>query len=219
MQRNRLTITLDSELLKGIDGLIDKEELRNRSQTIEHLLKEGIGLHQLKQVFLFISEDFSQSHLEAVVKLCSFTEIRQFFVCTPLALQSKVAEITAVINDIYQAKNLIPSIQAVPFDFGSGGALILQKHLLTTPFFLAWIKEPLPLPQNLISPYLFHRRHHPTLTQLLFTSDGATYTSNKLAIAQPELLSSIPAGISQIEETVFPELVKDDKVRAYPFAI
>lgn len=42
MSRNRLTITLRSEILKQIDALIDKTNIRNRSHAIESLLLNSL---------------------------------------------------------------------------------------------------------------------------------------------------------------------------------
>lgn len=213
MKRERITITVDSQLLQSVDSLIDKERLRNRSQTIEHLLKEGIGLHQLSQAFLFIDESYDSKRLQTLAALCSNTDITHFFICLSVANQHLFAEVSTLI---YQAYEVAPVLELVPADFGSGGALVLQKSKLTNSFLLAWLYSNTPLPENLINPYLFHRSHHLPLTQLL-SATQSTYIFAGLAIAEPDLLSVIPAGMAQLEEDVFPELIKKAKVRAYPF--
>ena len=40
MRRSRITITLDSQILKKIDRLIDKKKIRNRSHSIEYILNQ-----------------------------------------------------------------------------------------------------------------------------------------------------------------------------------
>ncbi|MFA9289045.1 MAG: sugar phosphate nucleotidyltransferase [Weeksellaceae bacterium] len=40
MRRSRITITLDSQVLKKIDQLIDKKQIRNRSHAIEFILQQ-----------------------------------------------------------------------------------------------------------------------------------------------------------------------------------
>ncbi|HRN69751.1 MAG TPA: sugar phosphate nucleotidyltransferase, partial [Candidatus Woesebacteria bacterium] len=40
MRRSRITITLDSQLLKKVDTLIDKNKIRNRSHAIEFVLNK-----------------------------------------------------------------------------------------------------------------------------------------------------------------------------------
>jgi hypothetical protein len=107
----------------------------------------------------------------------------------------------------------------VPHDFGSGGALILKKAELEGTFLLATLDETAsPLPTSLLSSFIFHRQHHGPLTPLLHTVGGLTYSPSGLALAEPELLNSIPAGIAQLEDSVFPVLLKEAKVRAYPYS-
>ncbi|MCC2631948.1 MAG: hypothetical protein K0S20_647 [Patescibacteria group bacterium] len=214
MQRERLTITLDSSLLSAIDTLIDKETLRNRSQTIEYLLREGVGLHQLHQGFLFVSSELSTESLIATTRLYANSDISTIFLCLPATLISRSAELSQLITETYAGKEV--SVQLVPADFGTGGALLLHRAAITTPIALSFLK-PGSLPENLTGAYLFHRSHHAFLTTLLHTQDGSSYQDSGIAIAQPELLSLIPAGIANVEQTVFPQLVKEAKVRAYPF--
>ena len=52
MNRERLTITLRSDLLKYIDGLIDGDKLRNRSHAIEYYLSKALGLRAVKVLIL-----------------------------------------------------------------------------------------------------------------------------------------------------------------------
>ncbi|MDP3741317.1 MAG: ribbon-helix-helix protein, CopG family, partial [bacterium] len=42
MTKQRLTITLDSELLKRLDNVIDGSKIRNRSHAIEFLLASSL---------------------------------------------------------------------------------------------------------------------------------------------------------------------------------
>jgi len=52
MNRERLTITLKSDLLKALDGEIDGERLRNRSHAIEYFLSRSLGLKTIKVLIL-----------------------------------------------------------------------------------------------------------------------------------------------------------------------
>lgn len=118
MYRERITITVDSDLLQAVDGLIDKELLRNRSQTIEHLLREGIGLSQLKQAFLFVDESFEESRLINLIKLCTEAKIETFYICVRASEQAIFAKVSELIAQQTQAE-----INLVPADFGSGGSV------------------------------------------------------------------------------------------------
>ncbi|MDE2311697.1 MAG: NTP transferase domain-containing protein [Patescibacteria group bacterium] len=52
MNRERLTITLRSDLLKQLDSLIDGERLRNRSHAIEYFLSRNLGAKAVKVLIL-----------------------------------------------------------------------------------------------------------------------------------------------------------------------
>ncbi len=52
MNRERLTITLRSDLLRNLDAEIDGERLRNRSHAIEYFLSRSLGLKAVKVLIL-----------------------------------------------------------------------------------------------------------------------------------------------------------------------
>jgi NDP-sugar pyrophosphorylase family protein len=52
MNRERLTITLRSDLIKALDAEIDGENLRNRSHAIEYFLSRALGLKSVKVLIL-----------------------------------------------------------------------------------------------------------------------------------------------------------------------
>lgn len=52
MNRERLTITLRSDLLNALDSTIDGDKLRNRSHAIEYFLSKSLGLKALKVLIL-----------------------------------------------------------------------------------------------------------------------------------------------------------------------
>ncbi|PIN69258.1 hypothetical protein COV94_03105, partial [Candidatus Woesearchaeota archaeon CG11_big_fil_rev_8_21_14_0_20_57_5] len=43
MPRQKISITVDSALLREVDGIIDNVTVRNRSQAIEHLVRASLG--------------------------------------------------------------------------------------------------------------------------------------------------------------------------------
>ena len=210
MQRERLTITLDAELLQGIDSLIDKAVLRNRSQAIEHLLKEGVGLHQLTQAFLFL-EQWEENQLDNLLTILLKTPITQLFLVLGSSEMNRLPGLQASI----MGKSSRFQITPTPADFGSGGAVILQKEQLATPFLLCWVNERLRVPSNLINGYLFHRRQGSVLTQLIDSEAAQEYRFSQIAFAEPELLQHIPAGIASLTDPIFPDLAKAGKVSLY----
>lgn len=54
--RERVTLTLDSELLKQIDKTIDGHELKNRSHAIELLLLRAMGADKPTKALILAGE-------------------------------------------------------------------------------------------------------------------------------------------------------------------
>ena len=211
MYRERLTITLEPELLAAIDGMVDKQLLRNRSQTIEHLLKEGIGLHELRQAFLFFSEPADAAVLEQTVMFCANNGISELLLGIPAGQTAQFADMQAV------ARQAAPTLQIthVPTDFGTGGALVLQRENLSHPFLILTLTPNLRLPSSILVAYAFHRQHHAPLTRLIREEPDGRYAPCGIEIASPELLVSIPSGIASLSADVFPAMAKGGKVRSY----
>lgn len=215
MLRDRLTITLEPDLVQAIDQLVDGDTLRNRSHAIEHLLREGLGLYQLSQAFLFFEEEWEQSHLDQVIRLVLREQIKQIYLVLPSGSPTLVQDIQSLV---YRHELPSNAIQIVPAEFGSGGALALQKENLAFPFLLIWVDAQLVTPQSLAQAFTFHRQHHSLLTQLLHSSGSQHFRFSGIAIAEPEIIQSIPSGIASLRESVFPELLKAGKVRGYPIS-
>jgi len=204
--RERITVTLEPALIDSIELLVDGQTLRNRSHAIEHLLKEGLGLHELQQAFLFFEPGWTASQLTAVLSLCRLADIRTFFLCLPTGdpRTDEVRNLTKAFTT-----------QLVPLDFGSGGALALQKEKISHPFLLVWLRPGLSIPTNITQLFTFHRQHHAILTRVLTPHGDAEYSAAGVDIAQPELIDSIPAGIVSLQATVFPNLAREAKMRGY----
>jgi hypothetical protein len=204
MYRERLTVTLDPELLTAIDQLVDGQTLRNRSHAIEHLLKEGIGIHELRQAFVFFDNGWTAEQLATLAALLGKTSVKKLFLGMPAA---QMAEINAVLREANP--DLEP--EQVPPDFGDGGAIVLKRAKIDRPFLIFRLGSGFHTPLSLIPAYAFHRQHHAPLTRLL-TQD---YQPAEIEIANPEILVTIPAGIADLRTNVFPALAKEGKVRGY----
>ncbi|MBU6389228.1 ribbon-helix-helix protein, CopG family [Patescibacteria group bacterium] len=215
MQRDRLTITLDHDLLSGIDQLVDKETVRNRSQAIEHLLREGLGLHQLRQAFLFLEDGFWPNSLETALSRSAGVGVQKLYLVLPGGAAGN-EEVMSVIRQFCQTTGSVFEVETVPAEFGSGGALLFKKEVLDQPFLLFWPGSDLKLPDSLLKAYLFHRRQASGATLLLKNVESA-YRFSGCAIGGPELIPYIPAGVSSLPETVFPQLLKDARIKAYLF--
>ena len=106
MNRERLTITLRSDLVKSLDMEIDGDRLRNRSHAIEYFLSRSLGLRAVKVLILaggkpVYFESEKKSLPKAMVKIAGKPLLEQ-------TLQRlKAAKLTDIYISIGEGGNII----------------------------------------------------------------------------------------------------------------
>jgi hypothetical protein len=220
MRRERLTITLDSELLQAVDTSIDKQTIRNRSHAIENLLRKGLGLWNLKKAFIFFQAGWEMKTFDNFLDLCLQEKIDYFFLGFPGQSIIEGKEIQEYVRHFFtRTESVLAGCELVPLDFGSGGALILHQDKLSESFLTLWPRVGTLIPESLVAAINFHQQHQGILTELIQTSpshqEAAEYRFTGLAIASPEILKYIPAGKVSLEQDTFPLLRKSGKVKGY----
>jgi hypothetical protein len=210
--RERLTVTLNPELVKAVDTLIDRRKLRNRSHAIEHLIQEGLSLHQFGQVFFYIGREWTQEQLAAALETCASSNVFTLWLC-PLGEGVREADAQAILGQDGRF-----TWHAVPGQFGSGGALLLKKEELRHPFAAIWIGVPgLPAryPTSLLPAYAYHRQQPGLATLVLATGPDHTYPWSGTAILHPDLLGRLPVGPADLASQTFPQLAKEGTLNTY----
>lgn len=220
MRRERLTITLDSELLQAVDTTIDKQTIRNRSHAIETLLRKGLGLCTLKKAFIFFQAGWEMKTLDNFLDLCLQEKINYFFLGFPSQSINEGKELQEYIRHFFtHTESILDNCELVPLDFGSGGALILHQDKLSESFLILWPRIESVIPESLVAAINFHQQHQGVLTEFIQSRSQSptenSYSFTGLAIASPEILKYIPAGKVSLEQDTFPLLRKSGKVKGY----
>jgi hypothetical protein len=214
MQRERITITIDANLLPAIDGLIDHDSIRNRSHALEYAVRKGLSLSDITHAFFIYSgKTVSLENLESLARLCQGLDITSSVV---IAESELFPDATLWHTAFQQHFATPPASTMLPGDFGSGGALLLQKETISPSFLIVDLAELQALPLTLMPAYVFHRQQDALLTHIV-SSDGTTFTPSGISIGNSTLLSTIPAGKADLKQDVFPLLVKAGKVSAYVY--
>jgi hypothetical protein len=215
MQRERITITIDADLLPAVDTLIDNESIRNRSHALEYAVRRGLALSEISDAFFIYSEkEMPLATLTQMSRLCETLELTRYFVIAPSA---QFAQASLWQTSFLQQLKTPPAHSAVlPADFGTAGALLLQQESISHSFFLVNNEEIAVLPARVLPAYSFHRQQKSMLTHLLY-SDGAHYLPAGMSFGQAELLQGIPAGKADLASHTFPALVKEGKVSTYVY--
>lgn len=210
MSRDRLTITLDEALLSAVDGTIDGSTVRNRSHAIEHLIRQGLHLHELTHVVLLAGKETGRPIVpEFAERLRGTNIIHGVIVSDPEHPQWAQGLATSL-------QALAPTLQTriIPGDFGTGAALTLLHDDLAQPFLLLELGEDTHLPPSFLPLYTEHRQSDKTVTQLLTTEDGLSFTPTGCRIISPEFIAQIPPGRANLSD-VFPLLAKAGRVGTY----
>lgn len=205
MPRERITITVEAELLPAIDQLIDGSSIRNRSHAIEHAIRQGLLLHSIAAVFFIQGKkNIPLPQWEALLAQTNTLAADQHFLVAPAAQTTEFTQLTALLP--------VP-LTLLPADFGSAAALLLQE----TPGSLLIIDldgvQTLP---NLLPAFTFHKQQGATVTHLVAVN-GASLTPAGAWFAEPDLRAQIPAGKADLLLDVFPHLVKLAKVSTYAY--
>jgi hypothetical protein len=216
MQRERITITIDADLLPAIDALIDSNTVRNRSHALEMAVRKGLSLHELTQVFFIYGEkEIDEATQKTLIKLLDTLELTHLYTIAP---SSVFAEATTWQEKFTVQLKKPLTTQLLPADFGNAGALLLNQATIAPSFLIVQLDTLHHLPERILPAYSFHRTQNATVTHLV-ASDGTTFQPSGLSFAQAELLNSIPAGKATLSEHVFPTLVKAGKVSTYVYPL
>ena len=211
MQRERITITLDKDLLPALDQLVDGGLVRNRSHAIEYALRSGLQVAELTTVFIILGNTISPSP-DILKRLASFP-IRHLYLVAPSARLGEVQLVATMCSEALPEA----AVELVPGDFGDAAAVLLKQKELSPSILIIDLDILEDTPENLMPAYAFHRQQLATATQLVRATDQG-YTPSGVAFAQSTLTTDIPAGLATLRENVFPTLVKVGKVRAYVYA-
>lgn len=211
MLRERLTITLDPELLRAIDETTDRSRIRNRSHAIEYLLKKGLDLERFHTAFLFFEENWQQEALEAALIACQKVGIYKFFLSGPTDFP--VDETNVLILESYGKASLTPQIQLSPNNFGSGGVILLQKEALPSSFAIFYISKSV-YSYPLTAALAFHHNHGQIATQLI-TRNGTDFSWTGAAILEPTITNYMNIGVIELPLHTFPKLIAANQLKTY----
>ena len=215
MKRERITITIESELLSAVDALIDHESIRNRSHALEAAVKRGLMLTEITDVY-FIYGNTIPNHesTKKIVQLCAGLEIIHSHSIAP---SSHFSDASTWHASFLQESPCITSDSLLPADFGSAGALLLHKETVSPSFLIIDLEHVQGVPHTLLSAYAFHRQQGKLITHVVHPAESGFLPSG-ITFAQAELLKEIPAGKASLQVDVFPHLAKEGKVSAYVYA-
>lgn len=207
MDRERVTISIKSELLKQVDKLVDGVILRNRSHAIEHLVTEALPNKGTKNAVILVGGDKVNKALPKVRE--TLTELRdRDFERVYIALGSLAEKVESSLGD---GSEFGLEIEYIKSEQGSAGALLPLKKKFNQTFIVINPTEE-ALEFDLDSLFEYHHRSQAIAT--IGTNDLNELKG--IYIFEPAIFDYIPKEFSMLEEDIFPKLKDKNKLSVWP---
>ncbi|MBN1377231.1 hypothetical protein JW949_02760 [Candidatus Woesearchaeota archaeon] len=247
--KERVTLTIEEELLKKIDNSIDGSKIKNRSHAVELLLRKGLGNIKPQKAFILAGGKNNSGKsrsmvkiegkavLEHVIDLFKKHGINEIII----SVSKKNQKIKKYFSDgSLWGVNIKYIEEEMPL--GTGGPLNLAKEELKSTFVMCNADEIKDV--DILDMFNFHKENEGLVTMALTTvKDPSDYgvvlmNGNKvmafiekpskdissrminagLYIIEPEIIKLLPEGYANLEQNVFPKLVRANKLIGYVFS-
>ncbi|KHO46267.1 MAG: mannose-1-phosphate guanyltransferase [archaeon GW2011_AR3] len=233
--REKVSISLDKEILEKADATVDGIAVRNRSQAIEHALRAYFGSSGVEKAFVLLgrSRNIKEAHLNHLIGMAKSVGVKEILIAGG-PNNEKIFQILGsgskygIKVDYVEEKELK----------GTAGSIWLAKNMLDSTFLV--IAGDTSFTFDLIKMVEFHKSKGSMVTmgvtavKLEDSTDSIilegekvvhfnyqdkkpTYMTNAgVYLFEPEIFRHMPSKGS-LEKDVFPGLAKEGKLYAYVF--
>ncbi len=209
MDRERITISIKSEVLQKIDQKIDGIKMRNRSHAIELIISESLGIAKIETAIIMAGGKGAVRlipTIEASIKTLRDYGLKDIIIAIGF-LGDKIKQ------NIGNGSKYGLKISYIEGGEGTAGALGLLKDKIKKTFIVVNLDTTIEI--NLSEIIKFHDNHQPTAS----IATGDQKTMKGYYIFEPEIFSLIPAGFSMLEEDIFPKLIKENNLLFFPMIV
>lgn len=237
--KERVTLTIDSELLAEVDSRIDKEMIKNRSHAVELLLRNSLR-GNIPQLAVILAGGDEKACLQKIkgkpviehnLDLLKGSGVKKAIITTKAKslIKKRLSDYEGLIIEYFEEKEPL------------GTAGCLRELNIENPFIMLNGDEIKDI--NLQKLFLAHNNHEANATIALTTVnnpkgygvailDGnhimrfeekpnetrSFLVNSGIYIIEPEIIREIPEGFAMLEEAVFPKLAREHKLYGYPFS-
>lgn len=206
MERDRITISIKTRLLKAIDNLIDGIDIRNRSHAIETLATQALNLKSAGDAIILAGGENASKMVPQIkenLKLLADYGFERVYI----ALGYLAEEIKDKIGD---GEKYGLQIDYLEDGDGSAGAILPLKEDFDQPFYVVnnISLKSIDLDQS-ISLHSSSRVSATVITNNLTDLSG-------LYILEPSVFDLIGKGFSMLETDVFPKLMASGNLLIKP---
>lgn len=204
-EKIRITISINKELDKRLDELVDGVKIRSKSHAVESIIADSLDLIQIRQAVIMLGGEQAIRRLPAIKKLL------------PVLQKYGIQNIYIAVGYLGEKvkKELGDSVSNIKFEYlesnlGTGGSLKELKNKLKKTFLVININDLLDI--NLKNFLKFHRDHQAIVT---IATKSLRELQGVYAI-EPKIFNYIPDNFCMLEETIFHELTSQGKLLFYP---
>lgn len=206
MDKERITISINKEVLSMIDSIIDGINVRNRSHAIESLTSRSLGGNQSKNAAVVLGGDDALKQLPKVTEIIKQLEKNGY---------KKVHLAVGYLADKIKTKLRAENFRQIKIEYitkgeGSAGAILPLKKIFNNTFLV--INSPKSADFDISLFNSFHKKHKALAS--VATSDLGHM--HGFYFFEPKVFDYIPKGFSMLESDVLPKLLKNDALIVYP---
>lgn len=245
--KERVTLTIEKELLEKIDQRVDGSKIKNRSHAVELLIIKAFCSNRPRKAIMLAGGEDSKKAMTIVkdkpliqwnVELLKTHGVKEIMMCISKGDDS----IKKYFGDGHEQDVKI-FYNEEEFPLGTSGSIKAVSEFITETVIILNADELKNI--DLDDMYEFHTDAHKTCTIALTTVSDPTkfgvallngsrivafvekplkesapskLVNAGLYIIEPDVLKYIPEGFSKIEQDVFPKLASEDKLYGYIFS-
>ena len=246
--KERVTLTIEKELLNRIDEKVDGLEFKNRSHVVELLLLKALSSNRPRKAIILAGGEEknplsmnivkNKPLLEWNVELLKDHGVKEIMI----SINKNAAKIKEYFGN-EERFGIKISFFEEEFPLGTAGCIKAVQEFVKETTIICNADELKNI--DLDDMYEFHKHNNKTCTIALTTVNDpskfgvALLNGNKIVtfmekpitektpsklinaglyFIEPEVLKYIPEGFSMLEQDVFPKLAKQDKLFGYIFS-
>ncbi|PIU24251.1 hypothetical protein COT12_01985 [Candidatus Berkelbacteria bacterium CG08_land_8_20_14_0_20_39_8] len=206
MERKRITISIQEDLLKKLDQSIDGVKMRNRSHAIEFFLSESLNVAKIETAIIMAGGKGALRLIPAIEN--SIELLKNYGVTNIIIAIGYLGE--KVKQNIGNGKKNNLNISYIEGGEGTAGALSLLKDKIKNTFIVVNLDEIMNI--NFEELVNFHLSHKPLST----IATENTKNLKGYYVFEPEIFALISEGFSMLEEDIFPKLMKNNDLLFFP---
>lgn len=206
MAKNRITVTINSDLLKNIDQQIDGTKIRNRSHAIESLIFEALNLDQIKDAIVMAGGNDVIKNINAIKD--SLLRLKKLGIKEVIVAVGFLAD--KIKKELKAGQDFGLKIDYLEKGEGTGGSLFLLKKAIKKTFIVVNINQQIDFDYEMLTD--FHKSDGKIAT--VATNDMKSFKG--VYILEPKIFEYIPKEFSMLEEDIFPVLLKENELAIYP---